>query len=287
VSGATALDGTQRELRRSSYQVLDRAIAVLELFDEQQPEWSASDVARTLDLPVPTVHRILVALADHELLNQDDATRRFRLGPAAFRLGDRARASLDLRALCLPMLRQLSQETGETALLTVLNDQSDRSVCVERVETVEPLRLSVAPGRELPLHAGASQKALAAFLDDIPRKRLLSSPLERLCDNTIIDADRLDAEFERIRSVGWASSSEETNRGAWGIAVPVIGRDGVICTVGIAGPIVRLSPERVTALVERVRDGAVQVAVALGADVPPVTVDATAFEPDPLTRRQQ
>ena len=278
------VNGAIQDLRKSTYQVLDRAIGVLELFDEERSEWSASDVARVLDLPVSSVHRILVALAVHEYVRRDKDTKRFRLGPAAFRLGDRAKANLDLRLVCLPTLRRVSQETGETALLTVLNDQNTRSVCLERVETVEALRLSVAPGRELPLHAGASQKALAAFLDGVGRERVLAGPLEKLCDHTLTDPDRLRAEFDRIRSVGWATSVEETNHGVWGIAVPVLGSAGVICAVGIAGPMVRLRQDRVPELVARVHDGAVQIADALGAHTPDVIVPKAATKG--LTRRK-
>jgi DNA-binding IclR family transcriptional regulator len=93
---------------RSAFQVLERTFGILEVFTESQPEWSTTRIARELDLPVPTVHRILA-------------------------------------------------DTGETALPTVLSPARDRSVCLERVETSQPLRLPVQPGRQLPLYAGASQ----------------------------------------------------------------------------------------------------------------------------------
>jgi len=272
-------------IRKSTYQLLDRTVAILELFSGNTPEWSASHIARTLELPVPSVHRILVALAVHGYISQDSDTRRFRLGPAAVRLGDRANASMDLRSLCRPILRQLSRDTSETALLTIPDDQGSRSICLERVETVEPLRLSVAPGRELPLHAGASQKALAAFLDDTTRERLLEQPLERLCSRTITEPADLREDFHRIKSLGWASSVEETNDGAWGIAVPVIGSAGVICAVGIAGPVVRLHRERVPELVRRVHGAARFIADALGARAPDVRI--TKSQVRQLTTRRQ
>jgi DNA-binding IclR family transcriptional regulator len=257
---------------RPSLQVLERAFAVLEAFTEFHPEWATSDLARYLDLPIPTVHRLLAALARLGYVTRDAQSRRFRLGGAAMQLGARARAVNDLGALARLALRQLSKVTDETAVLTVLNHERNRSVCLERVETSQPLRLSVQPGRELPLHAGASQKALLAFMPGREIDRLLERPLERLSADTITEPGRLRRDLEAIRERGWASSHEETNIGSWGIAVPVIAEDDVVCAVGIAGPNPRLSEEVLRRDVPTVQRAALAIARSLGLAVPPVTL---------------
>ena len=250
--------------------MLDRTFSILELFDEERPEWSSTEVARALELPVPTAHRILSALAQRGYVSQHAESKRFRLGIAALQLGDRARAVVDLRSVALPSLRRISRDTGETALLTGLTPRQDRGVCLDRVETPQPLRLSVTPGRQLPLHAGASQKVLMAFMDPDALERALARPLEHLCHNTITDPGLLRAELERIRANGWASSFEETNLGVWGLAVPILDDHGtVVCAVGIAGPSARLAQERIAELVERIHAGAAEIARALGDHVPP------------------
>jgi len=239
------------------------------LFGADQPEWGTSEVARAARLPVPTAHRILAALTGRRYLARDERTRRFRLGPAALELGGRARAVLDLRQAALPVLRRLARETDETALLTVPNSERDRSVCLERVESAQPLRLSVEPGRRLPLHAGASQKALLAFLAEEETERVAAGSLERLCGATITDADALRANLAEVRERGWAISFEETNVGVWGVAVPLLDEDGTaVAAVGLAGPSARLSPDEVLDHLERLRDGAVEIAAPLGLDVP-------------------
>ena len=261
--------GTQA---KPSFQVLDRTFAILELFDEARPEWTTTEVARELHLPVPTAHRILSALALRGYVSQHEETKRFRLGIAALQLGDRARAVVDLRSVALPSLRKISRDTGETSLLTVLTPRHDRGVCLERVETPQPLRLSVTPGRQLPLHAGASQKVLMAYLDPDALDRALARPLEHLCHNTITDPGLLRSELERIRTLGWASSFEETNVGVWGLAVAILDdREAPVCAVGIAGPSARLAQERIAELVERIRAGAEEISQTLGDHVPPVT----------------
>lgn len=267
---ATANGPTQAQ-STSSFQVLDRTFAILELFDEDRPEWTATEVARGLELPVPTAHRILTALARRGYVSQQEETKRFRLGVAALHLGDRARAVVDLRSLALPALRRLSRDTGETSLLTVLTPRSDKGVCLERVETSQPLRLSVTPGRQLPLHAGASQKVLMAYVDPEALDRALAHPLELLCHNTMTDPELLREELARIRDAGWASSFEETNLGVWGLAVPILDANGsIVCAIGIAGPSARLAQERISDLIHRIHECAEDIAQALGDHVPPI-----------------
>src|SRR5262249_29060230 len=106
---------------RPAFQVLERTFGILEVFTEAQPEWSTTRIAHELELPVPTVHRILAALNRLGYVSQQTETRRFRLGMAALSLGERARAVADLRPAAVGPLRQLSEATGETALLTVLS----------------------------------------------------------------------------------------------------------------------------------------------------------------------
>jgi IclR family acetate operon transcriptional repressor len=242
---------------------------VLDLFGAERPEWGTSEIARAAGLPVPTVHRILAALTGRKYLARDERTRRFRLGPAALDLGERARAVLDLRQAALPVLRRLARETDETALLTVPNDERDRSICLERVESSQPLRLSVEPGRRLPLHAGASQKALLAFLGEEEIERIAAGSLEQLCRATITDPEALRSNLAEARERGWAISFEETNIGVWGVAVPLLDVQGAaVAAIGLAGPSARLSPEEVVDHLERLRDAAFELAMPLRLDVP-------------------
>jgi len=268
------------EERRPSFQVLERTFAILALFDDEHREWSTTEIARCLELPIPTVHRILWALRDHGYVTQHEETKRFRLGIAALRLGDRAREVVDLRSVALPALRRLMNEAGETALLTVVTPDRAHAVCLERVETQQPLRLSVQPGRQVPLHAGASQKALLAYMAPEDVERVVTGPLDRLCQATIATSGSLRKELKKIRQRGWASSYEETNVGVWGVAVPVVnGRDEAVCAVGIAGPSARLTPKRVRDDVLQVHSAARTIATALGMHVPDVSTTQADIAP--------
>jgi len=73
----------------STPQLLERAFALLALFDAERPEWTTTEAAREVGLPVPTAHRILGVLEREGFLARDDE-KRFTLGRQALALGQRA-----------------------------------------------------------------------------------------------------------------------------------------------------------------------------------------------------
>jgi DNA-binding IclR family transcriptional regulator len=265
--------------RVTTPQLLERAFALLALFDENRPEWTTTDAARALGLPVPTAHRILGALEREGFLSRDE-DKRFTFGPAALRLGHRAGAVLNLERLATPLLERLAAVTDEVALLTELNGRGDAVVCRVRFECSEPLMLSVAPGRELPLHAGASQKALLAFLPNDAVEAICHGQLEPVCRATITRPDRLRAHLAEVRRRGWAISFEETDHGVWGIALPIVNEEGTaIAAVGLAGPRNRLDSSHVRHQLRALHEAALSVADRLGYGVPKLDLGPIARRP--------
>jgi IclR family acetate operon transcriptional repressor len=222
---------------------IGKALQVLGLFGPERPQWGASEVARELSVSVPTAHRLLSALADHGYLARFGRGR-FRLGLEAISLGRRALASIDLRSLLRPDLQALAGDAGETVLLTVPDDHERASLCIDRFESRHPLRLSVEVGRRTPLHAGASAKAILAYMQPGDVEEVFARPLARLAPGTITDPDALRAELSEIRDRGYAISIEETDAAAWGVAAPIRSGDGgVVASIGLAGPLHRLNSE--------------------------------------------
>jgi DNA-binding IclR family transcriptional regulator len=248
-----------------SIRTLDRAFAILELFSAQRPEWTTTRIARETGLPVPTAHRILGVLGERGYVTRDAVTKRFRLGTAASQLGTAARGAPDIRSAGEPVLRRVSSGADATAMLWVLNGTRDRAVCVGRAEGARTLRLSVVPGLEQPLHAGASRKTLLAHLDELEIDRVAEGELPRLSRGTITDRGALRAELGRIRERGFAGSFEETDAGAWGVAVPIIGpATGIVAALGVVAPTARLSRGEAVRHVRRLRLAARELTQTLG-----------------------
>jgi IclR family acetate operon transcriptional repressor len=268
VSGDAA-NGGGASSRQAGRQLLDRTFAILELFDEDRPEWTTTQAARAVGLPIPTAHRILAVLQNAGYLTRNADTKRFLLGPASLELGRRAEAALDLRRLAPPLLRRLAALTNETALLTVVNDRHDAARCWVRIESADRVPVSVEPGRELPLHAGAMQRALLAFLSADDIEAVLTGTLTALCRATITDPSTLRDKIGEVQSRGWAISFEETDEGVWGIAVPLVdGRGRAVAAVGLAAPRGRLNVSTVHRQLEALRSEASELAEKLGCRIP-------------------
>ena len=244
--------------------MLDRAFSILRLFTPATPEWTVTEAADARRLPVPTVHRLLAALQHHGYVARDELSKRYRLGVAALELGRHATASINLQAMSLKVLESMAEASGETVLLTAIGPDRRTSVCLERVESRNPLRLSVTPGIQVPLHAGASQKALLAYMSDSDVDAFVDRGLAALCDATITDPPALKKELGAIRKRGWATSYQETNLGLWGIAITLLGTEmNPVAAVGLAGPRVRLPKSRIPEVLQLLDEGARAIAAAL------------------------
>jgi DNA-binding IclR family transcriptional regulator len=245
--------------------ILDKALRVLMLFAPEQPEWGVTTVARELDMPKSTVHRILRVFEQHGFLSQDADTRRFRLGVAGIELGRRAQAGLELRRIALPVMEQLSAQSGETVLLQVVTPDSDRVVCIERVQQRRGLRLILDVGSTAPLYAGCSSKVLLAYLGDEAIEEVLTGDLRPMTSHTLTDPAQIRAQLAEIRRDGFAVSFEETDQGVAGVSVPVRdARSRVIAGLSISGPITRVNASTMPHYTAIALEGARRIAADLG-----------------------
>jgi DNA-binding IclR family transcriptional regulator len=204
----------------------DRAIDVLLLFAPSSPVLSAGEISERLGMSRSTTYRYLQSLRSFDLLEEDTARGGFRLGPRVFELARVARQGLGLSEIALPVMHELCQQVDEAVLLTRRSGMT--VVCVERVETTRPIRLSYERGHLLPLHAGAPSKILLAYEELAGLDVDSLGELERFTDATITDPKKLRAELARIREQGYALSEGEIDLGVRGVAAPIFGADGII-----------------------------------------------------------
>ncbi len=98
---------------------------------------------------------------------------------------------------------------------------------------------------EVPLTAGATAKAIFAFLPADRIELELSRDLRPLAVGTITDAAVLRDQVNEIREQGWAFSWQETYDGAWAVAAPLVDLDKhtAYAAIGVAVPVSRHSDE--------------------------------------------
>ena len=263
----TARDGSESIVREEGrlLKALEKTLRVLDLFTLDRPEWGLLELSEVSGLPVSTLHRIITVLKRHGLVAQDPQSKKYRLGYGSIDLGRRAASGQPIRQIATPIMRRLSEQTGETIVLTVLNDARDRAVCIERIESRHDLRLHLEVGEQSYLHAGASSKVLLAYLPEehvAELARRIGFPL--LAHNTIRDLGALVEELAKIRDKGYAFSREETNPGAWGIAVAILDNERAIAAVGIASPTSRHTEDVERRFISLTLEAGREVSEALG-----------------------
>lgn len=251
--------------------VLSKALRMLGLFTERHPSWTTTDIARELDLPLTTAHRIVRGLETHQFVRRTSSGS-YRLGLAAVSLGRHAAGTFDLRAVFRPSLEWLSLETDETTSITTLDDTGLGALCIDTIDRKHPVRVTTEIGSVTPLHAGAHGRAMLAHLGEEGLERVLAQGLERLARNTIVDADALRDALALVREHGFAFARDETNDGVWEMAAPVLDTGGTpLASIGFHSPTLRITPELERRGRDYVLEAARRAAVSLGseqADVP-------------------
>lgn len=251
---------------RNTSSALERGADVLLLFaDSAESQLGVTQIANRLGLSKAVVHRILSALRNKGLVEFDPETRRYSLGPIIMSLGLTYLQRLDVRAVAMAELTELSHQTNETTTLSVRTGPN--RVYVDQVTPMREVLMSVKVGVAYPLHAGASSKAFLAFLPNEEIEHYLEKPLAKLTGGTITDRRKLRRELAQIAERGWASSVGERQIGAGSVAAPILDyRNYPIAVVSVCGPADRMLLEMETC-VEKLVVSASRISQRMGHDL--------------------
>jgi IclR family transcriptional regulator, pca regulon regulatory protein len=225
--------------RDGSYsQSLERGLEILASFNSGRALLGVSELAREVALSRSTTHRYVATLAALGYLEQDVGTRKYRLGPKVLDLGFSAINSMELREISAPHLQRLSDETGHTVNMAIL-DGCD-IVYIERCRSAQrgqrEIDLNLHVGSRLPAYCTSMGKVLLAYLTPAVRDAALDGvQLAQRGPNTLTRRTALFAELKRVRESGLAVNNEELAFGLRSIAVPVRGQGGdVVAAINLA-----------------------------------------------------
>ncbi len=233
-----------------------RAFRVLEVVAARTDGCLLAEIVEALALPKQTVHRLVGQLQRAGLITREPAGRRLQLGVRVERFGVDALMNGPLRQQRRAILHRLVDKIGETCNLTALAGVD--VVYLDRVETSWPLRMMLAPGSHVPLHATSSGKLLLSLLPKLQRERLLEQmTLRGYTGSTIVDRDVLVRELVETRRRRVGINRAEHLRGLNGIAVPVmLDRQRACAAVAVQAPEGRMTLDELLAQVPRLREAA-------------------------------
>jgi DNA-binding IclR family transcriptional regulator len=222
---------TEVKGRRHGVQAIARAGAILRALEGAPEGLGISELATATQLPKSTVHRLVAALAEEELVAQD-SDGRARLGRGISRLATAGREALGERLR--PVLLDLRRQLDETVDLAVLDGTSVRFV--EQVPAPQRLRAVSSVGELFPLHCTANGKALLAAMPAPLASDLLPAQLERFTAHTIVSRTDLFTELAEIRSTGVALDREEHTEGICAVGAAIIDGHQAVAAISVPVP---------------------------------------------------
>jgi len=241
-------------------QVIDRAVRIIRAVAQCGPV-SLTSISRKVELPLPTVARIVSCLTDNGIL-QGLEDRKYHLGVRLLPLASPLEPFRKLLQVAHPYIEQLAEDTCADCGLAVL--QGNEAVVVDWCYGPQPPRIIEPFARDIPLHC-AFGVVLVAFQPAQWRQRFLrTTKLERVTSGTVQDLDHLTKRIENIRRTGLYISVAENIEGAASLAVPVF--DEVSRLLGalfVTAPLDRFSEHHIA----RYKSAVVRTGNSLTADI--------------------
>ena len=123
---------------RPTASVVRKTLRVIELM-ATKGEWSLSELSRLSKYPKTTMHRILLSLEEMGYVKQNPQNQSYGATIRLFEVGSKVIGTLDFVEIAYPLMLELSNITGETINLGVLDGLD--VVCLRKVESKHYLRL--------------------------------------------------------------------------------------------------------------------------------------------------
>lgn len=247
--------------------VIVNAIAVLRSFTADEPLLGVTEIANRIGLHKSTVSRILATFEQENLVERDADTRRFRLGLGLIAVAGPLLAELEERRVAYPVLRELTERTGETSALMMW--EGNESICVEQIASRHQIKHTTPLGAR---YNDALSSSVQVFLATEPEERVRSLLRSGAVTYPGLDETSLEGYLLRLKddsSRGWAINYGESSLDEVGVAAPVYDHRGdVVAAVLVPAPRFRVSKERLQSLGESCMAAADKVTARLGGNAP-------------------
>lgn len=245
-------------------QAVDRALQILDLFDEHNVEIKITDISDRMGLHKSTVHSLLKTLQMHRYIDQNPENGKYKLGLKLFERGNFVIHGLDIRKIAKTHLIDLSMNTGQTTNLVILD--GNEGVYIDKVEGSQATILYSRIGRRIPVHCSAVGKVLVAFKDKEELRELLQGyHYNAQTQNTITTEEDFLAELEQVKKHGYSVDNQENEMGVRCVAVPIRNHTGqVIAAVSMSTLATRIDDAELKKFIEMLKKEEQEISQKMG-----------------------
>lgn len=243
---------------------LMKAALVLKSFTPSEPELGPSDIKRKLGIPVSTAHRILGTMTEAGLLEKNEKSGRYTVGPGLYTIGSLYLTTTDITKAAQPVIDTINELSGEATNVGLL--EKGNIIFIMRKETQRAFRFSQSVGTILPAYASAMGKAILSQLDEETIDNMFPHEnLQPLTKKTIATKAELKLELKSIRKTGVSIEEEGCFEGVVGIGSVIRNVSGkVVAAMSIALPIWEINNTIRRRLATLVKFGASLISYRLG-----------------------
>lgn len=246
------MEKTSKKKSQKTIGSVIKAVEIIELLSSTDEELGATEISNRLNYGVSATYHILNTLKITKMIEQDNKTKKYRLGLKLWKIGKMAREQNHLSSFIKPYLKNLRDLTGETVNLTILDN--GEIVYIAQEESNKLIRMFTKIGARVPLHCSAAGKVLLAFQPKDKQDSIIEIlNFNRFTDKTVTEPRILKKELQSIRQKGYAFDDEEREYGVSCIAAPIFDFDReVIAAISISGPTSRLDRKIKESFIEEI-----------------------------------
>ncbi len=227
-------------------------------------ETGITELSSELGLGVSLVHRLLAVLKDLGYVGQDPKSKKYFATLKLFEIGSMVRGRLNLLKIAHPVMERLSEKIGETILVGFMDE--GEVVYIDKVDSGNTLKIDLSIGLRVPAYCTALGKVLLADLpQEMLNRYLRNRTFEQYTPNTITSPKEFDLHLAGVREQGYALDEGEFEDSVRCMAAPIRDDSGrAIAALGVAGPSMRLTPDKILALSDPVTSTALAISRQLG-----------------------
>ncbi|WP_171060922.1 IclR family transcriptional regulator [Poseidonocella sp. HB161398] len=223
---------------------LHRSIGLLRLVSAHAAEGiRLAEICKRSGMARTTVYRMLQALQNEGLVEQDAGNDRYYLGREAYLLGVAAESRFGLTDVAKATLASLSRISGDISLFLIRT--GTHAVCIAREEGSYPVRTHTAQvGGRYPLGVGGGSLAILSACSDAEIDWILERNAEELArDHPGFPPAFLRELVAETRAQGYAVNPGRVYAESWGVGIPYFDPQG-ICrgSISLAGIPARIEP---------------------------------------------
>ena len=210
---------------------VENALLLLEALAEEDSNCSLSQLSSKLGMTKASLFRLMATFESHGYVERGQGSSEYKLGLAAFEVGQKLLSRMTLLRKARPVMGQLVRQCNETVYLVVQRD--DDALFLEMADNDQKVKVVPLNGRRFPLISCAAGKTLLAFDETTNKARIDQQP-------------EIHNELKCCREQGFSLDRDGIGEGSTCIAVPLFNSEGKSCgSLAMVGPSFRMDMEKI------------------------------------------